>query len=128
MVVNAANNDKDWAWINAVRDGRVMIDAVRPWSRALGTETVVVSDVRDPAHGGEMRAQLALQGPRSTEILLALLETDDPLRTTLTEMKRTEIVHGDWRAATLHNALATQASRWASKSSFIRPRARLVTC
>ena len=27
MVVNAANTDKDWAWINAVRQGGVQIDA-----------------------------------------------------------------------------------------------------
>jgi glycine hydroxymethyltransferase len=95
MVVNAANNDKDWAWINAVREGRVMIDAERPWSRALGTETVIINDMRDRARGGEMRAQLALQGPKSLEILLTLLDPDDPLRTTLSEMERTQIIHGD---------------------------------
>ncbi len=94
MVVNAANNDKDWAWVNAVRAGCVMIDAERPWSRALGTETVVIRDMRDPAQAGEMRAQLALQGPRSRDILLAMLDQDDPLREPLLEMKRTEIIHG----------------------------------
>ena len=35
MVVNAANNDKDWAWLNAVREAKVMIDPLRPWP-ALG--------------------------------------------------------------------------------------------
>ena len=94
MVVNAANNDKDWAWLNAVREGRAMIDPERPWSRALGTETVVVRDMRDPAHGSEMRAQLALQGPRSRDILLAMLEEGGPLCEPLLEMKRNEIIHG----------------------------------
>jgi glycine hydroxymethyltransferase len=104
VVVNAANNDKDWSWVNAVREGRIMIDADRPWSRALGTETVCVKDLRDPARGGEMRAQLALQGPKSLEILLALLDPDDPLRATLTEMKRTEIVRGELAGCDLYIA------------------------
>jgi glycine hydroxymethyltransferase len=94
MVVNAVNNDKDWAWVNAVREGPVMIDRGRPWSRALGTETVAVRDMRDSAQGSEMRAQLALQGPRSRDILLAVLDQDDPFCEPLLEMKRTEIIHG----------------------------------
>jgi glycine hydroxymethyltransferase len=94
MVVNASNQDKDWAWVNAVREGRVMIDPERPWSTALGTETVRIRDMRDPSRGSEMRAQLALQGPRSREILLTLLDADDPLREPLLEMKRNEILHG----------------------------------
>jgi glycine hydroxymethyltransferase len=94
MVVNAANNDKDWAWVNALREGQVMIDPGRPWSRALGTETVVIRDMRGSAQGSEMRAQLALQGPRSRDILLAMLDRDDPLCEPLLEMKRSEIIHG----------------------------------
>ncbi|MGC9335170.1 MAG: glycine cleavage system aminomethyltransferase GcvT, partial [Anaerolineae bacterium] len=88
MVVNASNVDKDWAWINAIREARVMIDPERPWSRALGTETVVIRNLR------QERALLALQGPRSRDILLAMLEEDDPLRDSLEEMKRNEIIHG----------------------------------
>jgi glycine hydroxymethyltransferase len=87
LVVNAANVAKDWAWINAVRKAKVSIDPERPWSRALGTETVVVRDLR------EERSQLALQGPRSREILLSMLDDDDPQIETLLEMKRNEIAH-----------------------------------
>jgi glycine hydroxymethyltransferase len=94
MVVNAANTAKDWAWLNAVREARVMIDAQRPWVRALGTERVVIRDLHDPRWGSDMRVQLALQGPRSRDILLAMLEPDDPLRETLLEMKRTAIIRG----------------------------------
>jgi glycine hydroxymethyltransferase len=93
MVVNAANNDQDWAWVNAVRQGQVMIDPERPWSCALGTETVVIRDMRDSAQGSEMRAQLALQGPCSRDVLLALLEEGDPACEALLEMKRGEIIH-----------------------------------
>ncbi len=89
LVVNAANHDKDWAWVNAVREARVQIDPERPWSRALGTETVAIRDLR------QERALLALQGPRSRDILLAMLEgEDDPLREPLLEMKRNDIIHG----------------------------------
>jgi glycine hydroxymethyltransferase len=87
MVVNAANLQKDWAWVNAVRDGNVMIDRERPWSRALGTENVRIRDLR------ESRVQLALQGPVSRDILLAMLE-DEQLKEDLLEIKRTEIIHG----------------------------------
>ncbi len=98
MVVNASNNDKDWAWVNAVKENRVQIDAGRPWSWASGAKTVVIRDMRAPAlgaaAGSEMRGQLALQGPRSLDILLALLDRGDPLRNTLRAMERNDIVHG----------------------------------
>ena len=92
MLVDAVNNDKDWAWVNAVREGQVMIDPERSWSRALGTETVVVRDLHNPAQGSEMRVQLALQGPRSRDILLALLDQEDPACERILEMKRNEII------------------------------------
>ncbi len=87
VVVNAANADKDWAWVNAVRQAQAQIDPERPWSRALGTETVVVRNLR------QERVQLALQGPCSRDILLALLGQDDTLHEPLLDMKRNEIIH-----------------------------------
>jgi glycine hydroxymethyltransferase len=84
--------------LNAVRENRVCIDAERPWSRALGTgpvvsgaePTVTLRDLRDE------RVLLALQGPRSRDVLLALLDEGeaDPLYEPLLEMKRNEIRHG----------------------------------
>ncbi len=71
LVVNASNNDKDWAWINGVLNGAVQIDAKRPWVKWEGAG-VTLRDLRDPAAGPDMRAELALQGPRSQDILLAL--------------------------------------------------------
>jgi glycine hydroxymethyltransferase len=93
MVVNSANNDRGWAWLNAVREARVLIDPVRPWSRALGTETVSIRDLRDPEQGDDMRAQLALQGPKSLEILLALAGPDQTLCEKLEGMKHADIIH-----------------------------------
>lgn len=73
VVVNAANNDKDWAWVNAVLRGEVMIDPVRPWARWQAPEgSVTLRDLRSPESGEDMRAELALQGPKSRDILLAL--------------------------------------------------------
>ncbi|MFZ0549124.1 MAG: glycine cleavage system aminomethyltransferase GcvT, partial [Candidatus Promineifilaceae bacterium] len=74
LVVNASNNDKDWAWLTAVNDGRVQIDAQRPEARLLHPATL--RDLRDPQWGAECLVDLALQGPRSLDILLAMC--DDP--------------------------------------------------
>jgi glycine hydroxymethyltransferase len=123
MVVNAANNDKDWAWINAVRAGCVQIDPDRPWSRALGTESVTLRDMRDPAQGAEMRAQLALQGPRSREILLALLDEGDPLRETLVEQKRTQIIHGRLAGYDLYLARTGYTGEPMAYEIFVHPAA-----
>ncbi|MBN1876295.1 MAG: glycine cleavage system aminomethyltransferase GcvT [Anaerolineae bacterium] len=73
VVVNAANNDKDWAWVNAVFKGEVQIDSERPWVKWNAPEgSVVLRDLRDPTTGDDRRAELALQGPQSKDILLAL--------------------------------------------------------
>jgi glycine hydroxymethyltransferase len=80
MVVNAANNDKDWAWVNAVLKGEVMIDPSRPWVRWQGPEdSVVLRDLRQPEAGEDRRNDLALQGPKSRDILLALGGSDEDL-------------------------------------------------
>ena len=62
LVVNASNNDKDWAWLNAVNEGRVQIDAERPFARIQHPATL--RDLRDPAHGADCRVDIPLQGPQ----------------------------------------------------------------
>jgi glycine hydroxymethyltransferase len=71
VVVNASNDDKDWTWLNAVINGQVMVDQDRPWARAFG-RGVTLRNLRDPREGKDMRVDVALQGPRSRDILLAL--------------------------------------------------------
>ncbi len=71
MVVNASNDDKDRTWLEAVRDGAVKVDNARPWTRAFGYNAII-RNLRDPKAGDDMRIDIALQGPRSTDILLAL--------------------------------------------------------
>ena len=73
VVVNAANNDKDWAWVNGVLKGAVTIDPRRPWVRWEAPDgAVVLRDLRQPEAGADMRGELAIQGPKSKDILLAL--------------------------------------------------------
>ncbi len=71
VVVNASNDDKDWAWLNAVRQGEVMVDRDKPWAVAFG-RNVILRNLRDPQAGKDMLVDIALQGPKSLDILLAL--------------------------------------------------------
>ncbi|MFC2023234.1 glycine cleavage system aminomethyltransferase GcvT, partial [Chloroflexota bacterium] len=74
MVVNAANADKDWAWLNAVNNGEVLLDRQRPDLKVLRPATL--RNLKDPACGEDMRVDLALQGPAALAVLQSM--TDDP--------------------------------------------------
>lgn len=77
IVVNASNNDKDWAWANAVRNGKVLIAPNRPGTTVIGyANRAVLRDLRDPAVGDDGRVDVALQGPKSRDVLLSLAGTD----------------------------------------------------
>ena len=71
VVVNAANDEKDWAWLNAVREGKTRVDFQSPWAVAFGRK-VTLRNLRDRQAGPEMRVDVALQGPKSREIMLKL--------------------------------------------------------
>ena len=75
-VVNASNNDKNWAWLQAVIAGDVMIDPLDPSRRIEGTDRFELRDLRLPDHGLERRVDIALQGPKSRDYLLALGGSD----------------------------------------------------
>lgn len=89
VVVNASNDSKDWAWLNAVRDGKVLVDPSRPWAKALGRK-VTLRNLRDPKAGKDMRVDIALQGPKSRDILLSL-GADAPTSKKIKALKRTEL-------------------------------------
>ncbi|MFA5836678.1 MAG: glycine cleavage system aminomethyltransferase GcvT [Bellilinea sp.] len=89
VVVNASNDDKDWAWLNAVREGKVKIDNEHPGARAFG-RNVVLRNLRDPKAGADMRVDIALQGPKSRDILLSL-GVDAPTRRKIMALKRTDL-------------------------------------
>ncbi len=89
VVVNAANDDKDRTWFEAVRDGRVRVDVARPWARVYGYEAEI-RNLRDPKAGDERRVDIALQGPKSRDILLAL-GCDDETRKRILKLQRTQL-------------------------------------
>ncbi len=89
VVVNASNDDKDWAWLTAVREGKVCVDNDHPAARGFG-RNVVFRNLRDPKAGADMRVDIALQGPKSREILLAL-GVDAADRRKIMALKRTEL-------------------------------------
>jgi glycine hydroxymethyltransferase len=89
MVVNASNDDKDRFWLESVRDGKVKIDTTRPGARTLGYEAII-RNLRDPQAGADMRVDIALQGPKCLEILLALGVSAET-RKRLLALQRTEL-------------------------------------
>jgi glycine hydroxymethyltransferase len=93
VVVNASNDDKDWAWLKAVKSGEVLVDSERPWVRAFGGGATL-RNLRDPQEGPDMRVDIALQGPRSREILLGL-GCDDQTRKRVMGLKRTQLCEAE---------------------------------
>jgi glycine hydroxymethyltransferase len=89
VVVNASNDDKDRTWLESVRDGAVKIDNIRSGARTFGYEAVI-RNLRDPKAGDEMRIDIALQGPKSRDILLAL-GADAETKKRVMSLKRTEL-------------------------------------
>ena len=92
VVVNASNDDKDWAWLNSVRTGTVIVDSQRPWAKAYGGN-VLLRNLRDPKEGKDMRLDVALQGPKSREILVSL-GCDAWTRKKIMALKRTDLCEG----------------------------------
>ncbi len=89
VVVNASNDEKDWTWLNSVREGRVKVDNARPWARAFG-RNVILRNLRDRSADIDMRVDLPLQGPRSRDILLAL-GVDEINRKNILKLRRTQL-------------------------------------
>ncbi len=89
MVVNAVNEDKDWDWLNAVNERRVVIDRDRPWVQVEAQ--AILRNLKDPASGERQKRDLALQGPASLPTLQAL--TGDPeLKAALARVRRTDLI------------------------------------
>jgi len=96
VVVNAANTEKDWAWLQAVNERTVRIDDLRPWVRA--SFQAELRNLHDPHESYAWLADVALQGPRARDVLLALLDAAPPssavaeIRGRLMALKRTEVM------------------------------------
>ena len=97
VVVNASNDDKNWAWLNAVKNGEVLVDTNNPSAVVFG-RNCTLRNLRDPNEGADMRVDIALQGPKSREILLSL-GADAEIRKKIMNLKRThlcEVTLGDF--------------------------------
>ena len=101
MVINAANAAKDWDWLNAVNDGRVLIDRKNPSMTVEGK--AILKNLKDPATGAEQKADIAFQGPASREVLMRLAD-DEKTRIGLSRLLRTDLM--DARCAGLDLVIA----------------------
>ncbi len=92
VVVNAANAEKDWDWLNAVKERRVVIDDRRPWVE-IDARDFQLLDLKDPSNGREQRIDLSLQGPASLDVLLECI-VDDEMARALRELERNKLLIG----------------------------------
>jgi glycine hydroxymethyltransferase len=74
LVVNAANQDKLWAWFNAVNERRAMIDRDHPERVAPGP--VLLRNLKAMSSGDDMRMDIAFQGRAALPVLLELVDND----------------------------------------------------
>ncbi|UCE47128.1 MAG: hypothetical protein JSW47_16160, partial [Phycisphaerales bacterium] len=77
LVVNAANRAKIKNWIGAVLEGQVRIDVEDSGTKVSARPEV--RDLQEGDYGDHCMVEIALQGPRSLEIL-SLLTLDDEAR------------------------------------------------
>ncbi len=70
MVANAVNAEKVLAWLHAVNSMDFIVDNENP--EADVREPVTIRDLKDPSSGRDQLVDIALQGPRSLDIILAL--------------------------------------------------------
>ena len=75
IVVNASNNDKAWAWLTSLNGSRA--------------PQCILRDLRAESTGDERRVDIALQGPKSLEILQSL----NPQLTSLNNLPYTGVLH-----------------------------------
>jgi len=84
VVVNAANEPKIKAYLQALLEGKAAVDAADPGRKLKYAPTI--RDLRDPAAGPDCLVDLALQGPASIEVLTKLAG-DASIRDRLTNLK-----------------------------------------
>jgi len=78
MVVNAANESKDWTWLNLVNEGSVLLD--RQVSTRGPLAPVRLRNLKEAKWEADCRVDLALQGPQSRDILLGLADKMETVR------------------------------------------------
>jgi glycine hydroxymethyltransferase len=119
LVVNAANEEKDWAWLNAVKNKSVKVDEQRPWAHSFGTD-VDLRNLKDEKEGDRMRVDIALQGPLSNQVLNSLgFSKEDLVR--ILALKRTDLCHAVWQGTDLIISRTGYTGEKLSYEIFIHP-------
>lgn len=88
VVVNAANAEKDLAWLKAANDGLTMLDKDNPAARI--EHRVTVRSLKDDESGPDCRVDIALQGPRAMQVALRCVSAETGSR--LLRLRRGEFV------------------------------------
>ncbi len=123
VVVNASNDDKDFAWLTAVKAGKVRVDNDRPWSLSYG-KSAIIRNLRDPKEKEDMRVDLALQGPLSKQILLKSGFKSDDIKK-IDGLKRTQLCHAAWQGRDLIISRTGYTGEKMAFEIFIHPDAAL---
>jgi glycine cleavage system T protein len=92
VVVNAVNAEKDWDWLKAVIERRVIIDERRPWVE-IDCRDFELRDLKHPKQGGDQRVDISLQGPRSLDILQECI-VDEAMSESLRALERSKLIVG----------------------------------
>jgi glycine cleavage system T protein len=89
MVVNAANAEEDWAWIQAVREKKHIIDNTFPEIEVEGE--LKIRNLKETKAGSDQCVDLALQGPNALKVLLKLA-SDKASRVKISRLQKMEFV------------------------------------
>lgn len=87
MIVNAVNTNKIKAWLNCILSNKYLIDCENP-HKELPAD-VTIRDLKDKDCKEDQIVDIALQGPKSIDILMKLMK-DDKERKDLRNLKRNE--------------------------------------
>ncbi len=89
VVVNAANEQKDWDWVTAVNEGNVVIDRERPWAAPASRADLVNLKSKDV--GERQLRGIALQGPAAKKIIKTCI-SDQASVEAIDKLRRTRLV------------------------------------
>jgi glycine cleavage system T protein len=92
VVVNAANAEKDWDWLQTVVGRGVVIDRERPWVE-IDARDFQLLDLKDPKNGRDQRVDISLQGPASLDILEECV-VDEKMAQALRMLGRNKLLMG----------------------------------
>lgn len=92
MVANAVNAEKVFAWLNAVNSQRFIVDNKNP--NAEIREPVRIVDLKDRLSGKKQKIDIALQGPKSIDVMLSLVK-DENLKWKIGQLSKFEFIEAE---------------------------------